>query len=81
MDYFVSKLRLSRPMQGFDDLDQYEVVQLEIDGERFLLLHYARSPADMVDVFVPKRMSDSAGFLDRIVRELEVPKDAVVPHR
>ena len=81
-DYFVNKFHLSDPEHGADDLDDYEAVLLEIDGQRFLLLRYARYPRNMVDVFIPSALATSSRFLDRIVRELEVPRDAVVtPHR
>lgn len=80
-DYFVEKFHLSDPERGTDDLDHYEAVLLEIEGERFLLLRYAGYPNDMVDVFIPRSLATPARFLDRIVRELEVPRDAVTPHR
>jgi hypothetical protein len=76
-NYFVDKLQLSQPQHGSDDLDDYEAVLLEIDGERFLLLRYARYPEDMVDVFIPARLLEPSRFLEQIVSELDVPKDAV----
>ena len=80
-DYFVKKFHLSDPEHGADDLDDYEAVLLEIDGERFLLLRYARYPTDMVDVFIPSALATSSRFLDRIVHELDVPREAITPHR
>jgi hypothetical protein len=76
-DHFMKKFHLSDPEHGADDLDDYEAVLLETEGGRFLLLRYARYPRDMVDVFIPKETR----FLDRIVRELGVPRDVITRHR
>lgn len=75
--YFVNKFHLSDFERGADDLDDYEAVLLEMDGQRFLLLRYARSPENMVDVFIPSSLGGSTRFLDMIVRELEVPPDEI----
>lgn len=80
MAYFINKFHLSDPQRGSDDLDDYEAVLLETEGERFLLLRYARYPDDVVDVFIPARKKGSALFLHHIVKELEVPRDAIIRH-
>jgi hypothetical protein len=56
-DYFLNRFQLSDPEHGADDLDDYEAVLLEIDGQRFLLLRYARYPRNMVDVFIPSALA------------------------
>jgi|SRR5581483_230426 hypothetical protein len=80
MAHFVDKFHLSDPQRGSDDLDDYEAVLLETDGERFLLLRYARYPEDMVDVFIPARKKGSALFIQHIVKELDIPRDAIIRH-
>jgi hypothetical protein len=80
-EYFVNKLHLSDPERGADDLDDYEAVLLETGGQRFLLLRYARNPKDMVNVLIPSALVTSAQFVDRILRELDVPGDAITRHR
>jgi hypothetical protein len=79
-EYFVKKFHLSDPERGVDDLDDYEVVLLEIDGDPFLLFRYAGYPTNMIDVFIPSSLATSSRFLDRIVHELDVPREAITPH-
>jgi hypothetical protein len=76
--YFEKKLHLSEPERGSDDLDNYQAVVMETNGDRrFLLIRYDRYPRDMVDLFVPEKLRCSLKFLNDILHELEVPDEAV----
>jgi hypothetical protein len=78
LDYLARKHHWSL-QHGADDLDEYDVVLIEYNGgRRFLLLKYAGSPDDMVDVYIPARMPNYRLFLKDIVDALRVPKSDVI---
>jgi hypothetical protein len=67
------------PERGADDLDEYDVVHvLETDsGYHFLLVRYAGSPKDQVELFVTPPARDRQEFAFRIAEKLGVPKSRI----
>ena len=70
---------------GSDDFDSFEDVALAASGAvKFSLRHYSGHPEGTATVYLPRSWRDVAEItmaVERILRELEVPADALIWQR